>query len=60
MFNCIGTIVWYPLRGVPIGIAQWYGRLAARSKKYAVLFLAAFIVLPVAGLVITEIVKRLP
>ncbi len=31
-FNVIAVAIWYPLRFVPIGLATWYGRLAARSK----------------------------
>ncbi|MHC5027973.1 MAG: Na/Pi symporter [Planctomycetota bacterium] len=55
-FNLIGTAIWYPLRMVPINIARWYGRLASRSKKYALLFLfGVFVVIPLIGLAITEI-----
>lgn len=55
-FNLVGTLVWYPLRRVPIGIARWYGRLASHSRRYAFLFLLiVFVVVPVIGLVITEV-----
>ncbi len=56
MFNLIGTAIWYPLRFIPMGLARWYGRLAARSKRYAFIFLfTVFIVIPVIGLIITEV-----
>lgn len=59
-FNMIGTVIWYPLRAVPMGIARWYGRLAARSKRYAVLFLVGmFAVLPTIGIIVTEVLMRL-
>jgi sodium-dependent phosphate cotransporter len=56
LFNIIGICIWYPLRRVPISIAGWYGRLAARSKRYAFLFLlTVFFVIPAIGLLITEL-----
>ena len=60
LFNIVGISIWYPLRAVPIGLAQWYGRLASISKRYAFLFLLmVFVVVPVAGLLITELVRLL-
>lgn len=59
-FNLVGSAVWYPLRRVPTGIARWYGRLAARSKRYAFLFLVlVFFVIPLIGLAVTEILLRM-
>ena len=56
-FNLIGTAIWYPLRRVPINIARWYGRLAANSKRYAMLFLlGVFIIIPLIAIGITEVV----
>jgi solute carrier family 34 (sodium-dependent phosphate cotransporter) len=55
-FNLIGTVIWYPLQRVPVGMAGWYGRLASKSKRYAFLFLfLVFVVIPVVGLFITEL-----
>lgn len=55
-FNAIGTAIWYPLRGVPLRIARWYGRLASKSKRYALLFLVVvFVVVPVVGVFLTEL-----
>jgi sodium-dependent phosphate cotransporter len=56
LFNLLGTAVWYPLRRVPIGLARRYGRLAARSKRYALLFLlVVFLILPALGLIVTNL-----
>ncbi|HUU93024.1 MAG TPA: Na/Pi symporter [Phycisphaerae bacterium] len=42
LFNLLGAAVWYPLRCVPIRMANWWARLAAGSKRYAVLHLLVF------------------
>jgi len=48
LFNAIGSVVWYPLRFVPIGIAKWWSRQAARARYFAVLHVALFFfVLPI-------------
>jgi len=55
-FNLIGSVVWYPLRRVPIRLSRWYARLASRSRKYAFFFLfGVFFVLPVVGVTVTEV-----
>ncbi len=54
-FNIIGTVIWYPLRRVPIRAARWYARLAAKSKRYAIVFLfGVFVVIPVICVGVTE------
>jgi solute carrier family 34 (sodium-dependent phosphate cotransporter) len=56
-FNLIGTAIWYPLRRVPISGAHWYGGLAAGATHYAFLFLIlVFLVIPVVGITITELI----
>jgi sodium-dependent phosphate cotransporter len=61
LFNICGILIWYPLRRVPIGLAHWYGRLAAQSKRYAFLFLlTVFFVVPAIGLLITELLTSPP
>jgi sodium-dependent phosphate cotransporter len=56
LFNVFGNIVWYPLRLFPIRIAKWLSSLAARNRKHAFIFLATiFLVIPVIGLVLTEL-----
>jgi len=55
-FNLVGTAIWYPLRGIPIRAAYWYGRLASKSTRYAFLFLLlVFFVIPVVGIFLTEL-----
>ncbi len=38
-FNVLAALVWYPLRAVPIGLAEWYAQLATRSRRYYFLFI---------------------
>jgi len=60
LFNIFGILIWYPLRIVPLSLATWYGRLAARSKRYAILFLVmVFFVIPFIGIAITELLRWL-
>ena len=55
-FNLIGTAIWYPLRRVPLGLARWYGKLAAKSKRYAFVFLfVIFFLIPLVGIGLTQL-----
>ncbi|MFU8831592.1 MAG: Na/Pi symporter [Wenzhouxiangella sp.] len=55
LFNLVGTAIWYPLRFIPYRMASWYGRLAARSPRYAFAFLfLIFLVIPLVGIAVTE------
>ena len=55
LFNITGIAIWYPLKVVPMTLAQWYGGLAARSRGYAILFLVIlFFVVPIMGILITR------
>jgi solute carrier family 34 (sodium-dependent phosphate cotransporter) len=55
-FNLVGTLIWYPLRRIPLAAAHWYGELAAGATRYAFLFLLlVFFVIPVIGIAITEL-----
>ena len=55
LFNLIGTAIWYPLRWIPYRIANWYGRLASHSPRYAFMFLfLIFLIIPLVGIAITE------
>ncbi len=57
LFNLTGTAIWYPLRRVPIWIADWFGGIASRTPGYAFAFLfLIFLVIPVAGIALTEII----
>ncbi|WP_444999936.1 Na/Pi symporter [Halomonas mongoliensis] len=60
IFNLTGTLVWWPLRVIPLRIATWYGRLAGKQIRYAFLFLiGVFLVVPLVGITITELFMRL-
>ena len=59
-FNVFGTVVWYPLRAMPISLARTYGRLASKSKRNAIIILVVlFLVIPSVGIVVTEIVTAI-
>ena len=56
-FNVIAVAVWYPLRSIPIGLARWYGRLAARSKWYYFLYLlVVYLVIPAVAFLISKVI----
>ena len=56
LFNVHGAVLFYPLRAVPIGMARWYARLAARRTRYALYFiLGVFFLLPVAVIVVSRL-----
>jgi sodium-dependent phosphate cotransporter len=53
LFNSLGAIVWYPLRVVPLTLAQWLGVFCARHRVFAVLFVTvAFFVIPLAAVIL--------
>ncbi len=59
-FNVFGTVIWYPLRAMPISLARTYGRLASKSKRNAITILVVlFLVIPSVGIVVTEIVTAI-
>ena len=56
LFNVLNNGIWYPLKNIPIRLAKWYSGIASRSPRYALLFLLTiFVIIPVVGLVITEV-----
>ena len=56
LFNVFGNVVWYPLRMFPIRMAKWLSSRAARNPKHAFIFLTTvFLVIPIIGLLITEL-----
>lgn len=55
-FNITGSLIWWPLRQVPMKIATWYGKLAANKVIYAFSFLlGVFVFTPLAGIALTEL-----
>ncbi len=55
LFNISGMLVWYPLRRVPIGIAKWFGNIAAKRRYLAVVYVAVvFYVVPICLALLTR------
>ncbi|MFC2015239.1 hypothetical protein ACFLUP_04540, partial [Chloroflexota bacterium] len=55
VFNIYGTVIFLPLRRVPVFCAIWLANLAAESKIWAGIFiLTIFIVVPLVFLLITR------
>ena len=53
LFNCIGIVLIFPIRSVPIGMAIWFARLATRSKAIPLLFVfGVYILLPLGLLLL--------
>jgi len=50
-FNIIGTIIWYPLRKVPITMAKKLAEISTKSRKYAFLYII-FVFYVIPGLLI--------
>jgi sodium-dependent phosphate cotransporter len=47
LFNIYGTVVFWPLRALPIGMAKWFGEVAAKRRYLAVVYiLTLFFVIP--------------
>jgi solute carrier family 34 (sodium-dependent phosphate cotransporter) len=47
IFNLYGTAVFWPLKALPLGVARWFGELAARRRWLAVVYiLVLFFVIP--------------
>ncbi|APX94688.1 sodium:phosphate symporter [Halomonas sp. 1513] len=60
IFNLTGTAIWWPLRVIPLRVANWYGKLAAKRTRYAFLFLiGVFFVVPLVGIAATELFMSL-
>jgi len=47
-FNISGTLVWYPLKRIPIAMAQKMAEVATKSRKLAVIYLIVmFYIIPI-------------
>jgi len=47
LFNIYGTAVFWPLKSLPLGLAKWFGDLAARKRYLAILYIVGlFFLLP--------------
>ena len=59
-FNLVGTAIWYPLRIIPFSLATGFAKTAVKSKWTAIFYLLGmFFVLPILGVLLTELVIRL-
>ncbi len=46
-FNISGTVIWYPLKRIPIAMAQKMAEIATKSRKLAVIYLVVmFYIIP--------------
>ncbi len=53
LFNVFGTIIWYPLKIVPIGMAKKLGDLAIKRRYIAIMYvIIVFFILPILLLLI--------
>ncbi len=58
LFNVLGIAVFYPLRSIPIGIAQRFALLATVRKRFAILMiLCIFFLIPLAVIAVTEAIR---
>ncbi len=58
MFNVFGIAVFYPLRILPITLAQRLAAIAAESKRWAIIFTAAvFFGVPLIIILVTRMVR---
>jgi sodium-dependent phosphate cotransporter len=54
LFNVFGSMIWYPFRRVPIGVARWFGDVASRSRRLAVaLVLGVFFGVPILAILVS-------
>ena len=53
LVNALGASIFYPLRWIPIALARALAAKAAKSKRYAVIFvLGLFFGIPLIGIAI--------
>ncbi len=55
LFNVFGGAVWYPLRVVPIKLAEWWGAFCAKRRALSVVYvLVVFFLIPLIVVIITR------
>lgn len=53
LFNVFGTAIWYPLRRVPIAMAQWWGGFCAKRRVFAVVYvIVVFYIVPLVAIIL--------
>ncbi len=56
LFNVYGTVIFWPLKWIPISLAQGFARIASRRRLLAALYiLAVFFVLPICFILIKHV-----
>ncbi len=61
VFNVFGIVLFYPLRALPIAMATWVGRTAARSRRHALGVIGFYVlayVIPILYLVLRHTSER--
>lgn len=54
LFNVCGTVVWFPLRKIPMGLAHVLAEVAYRKRPFAIAYVViVFFVIPIILLIIT-------
>ncbi len=57
-FNITGTAIFYPLRIIPISVAEALGDIVSRRKLYAILYvLIVFYAIPIAMIVLSRLLR---
>jgi len=47
LFNVFGTAIWWPLRVVPVKLAEWWGAFCAKRRSLSVVYvLVVFFLIP--------------
>jgi len=55
LFNLSGTVVWYPLRFVPVKLAELWGGFCARHRAMAIIYvIVAFFAIPLVAVIISR------
>jgi len=55
VFNITGSLIWYPLKVVPLGIATWWGEFCARRRIWAFIYaVVVFIAIPLAMIILIK------
>jgi len=57
LFNIFGIIIWYPLKKVPIWMAESFSKITAKSRRNTILFLIVYFLFYLIPLVIFLFVK---
>ena len=51
-FNIFGILIFYPLKMLPIGLAEYVGESASKSKKNLIIFVVSFFMIYIIPLII--------